>query len=38
MAIRPGTNDLYIVTNDENRGQGAWIFHAKVFAQALRPS
>jgi lactonase len=35
MAIRPGTNDLYIVTNDGNGGQGATIFHAKVFANAL---
>jgi lactonase len=36
MAIKPGTNDLYIVTNDGNGGQGATIFHAKVFAKALR--
>jgi len=35
MAIRPDTNDLYIVTNDGNGGQGATIFHAKVFAKAL---
>jgi len=35
MAIRPGTNDLYIVTNDGKGGQGATIFHAKVFARAL---
>ena len=35
MAIKPGTNDLYIVTNDGNGGQGATIFHAKVFAKAL---
>jgi len=35
MAIKPGTNDLYIVTNDGNGGQGAMIFHAKVFAKAL---
>ena len=35
MAIKPGTNDLYIVTNDRNGGQGATIFHAKVFAKAL---
>ena len=34
MAIRPGTNDLYIVTSDGTRGQGATIFHAKVFAKA----
>ena len=35
MAIAPGTNDLYIVTSDGNGGQGASIFHAKVFAKAL---
>ncbi len=36
MAIRPGTNDLYIVTSDDNGEQGATIFHAKVFATALQ--
>jgi lactonase len=35
MAVKPDTNDLYIVTNDGNAGQGATIFHAKVFAKAL---
>jgi lactonase len=35
MAIKPDTNDLYIVTNDGNGGQGATIFHARVFAKAL---
>jgi lactonase len=35
MAIKPGTNDLYIVTNDGNEGQGATIFHSEVFAKAL---
>jgi lactonase len=35
MAIKPDTNDLYIVTNDENGGEGATIFHAKTFAKAL---
>jgi len=35
MAIKPGTNDLYVVTNDGDGGQGATIFHAKVFAKAL---
>lgn len=35
MAIRPGTDDLYIVTNDGEGGQGATIFHAKAFAKAL---
>ena len=29
MAIRPGADDLYIVTSDGNGGQGATIFHAK---------
>jgi lactonase len=37
MAIRPGTNDLYAVTSDGNGGQGATIFHASVFAPAMRP-
>lgn len=35
MAMKPGTNDLYIVTSDANGGEGATIFHAKVFAKAL---
>jgi lactonase len=35
MAIRPGTNDLFIVTSDARRGQGATIFHAETFAKAL---
>ena len=35
MAIRPGTDDLYIVTNDGTRGQGATIFHARAFEKAL---
>lgn len=35
MAIRPGTDDLYIVTNDWKGGQGSTIFHAKAFAKAL---
>jgi lactonase len=35
MAIKPESNDLYIVTNDGNGGQGATVFHAKVFAEAL---
>ena len=37
MAIRPGTNDLYIVTSDGMGGRGATIFHAKSFAKALPP-
>jgi lactonase len=35
MAIKPGTNDVYIVTNDGDGGEGATIFHAKVFARDL---
>jgi lactonase len=35
MALKPGTNDLYIVTNDGTNGQGATIFHARTFAKAL---
>ena len=35
MAIKPDSNDLYIVTSDGNGGQGATIFHAKAFAKAL---
>jgi lactonase len=35
MAIKPETNDLYIVTNDGSGGQGATIFHAKTFAKGL---
>lgn len=34
LAIRPGTNELYIVTNDGAGGQGSWIFRAKGFANA----
>lgn len=35
VAIRPGTDDLYVVTSDGKGGQGATIFRAKVFAEAL---
>ena len=35
MALRPGTDDLYIVTSDGEGGQGATIFHARAFAKAL---
>jgi lactonase len=35
MALKPGTNDLYIVTNDGSGGQGATIFHSRIFAKAL---
>lgn len=35
MALRPGTNDLYIVTHDGRGRQGATIFRAEAFAKAL---
>ena len=35
IAIRPGTNELYIVTNDWKSGQGTTIFQSKAFANAL---
>ncbi len=35
MAIWPGADDLYIVTSDGNGGQGAAIFRARAFAEAL---
>lgn len=35
MAIKPGTDDLYVVTNDWKGGQGSTIFHAQAFAKAL---
>jgi lactonase len=38
MAIRPGTNDLYIVASDGTGGQGATIFHTNSFAKALPTS
>lgn len=34
MAIRPGTDDLYIVSSNAGQG-GAWIFRAKAHAPAL---
>lgn len=37
IAIRPGTSVLYAVTSDGNGGQGATIFHARVFGRALTP-
>ena len=36
LAIKPGTDDVYVVTSDGDGGQGATIFHAKAFANALR--
>ena len=35
MALRPGTDDLFIVTNDWDGGEGSWIFHSKAFGKAL---
>lgn len=35
LALRPGTDDLLIVTNDGDGGQGSNIFRAKAFAKAL---
>ncbi|TCK04244.1 lactonase [Marinobacterium mangrovicola] len=35
LAISPGSNDLYSVSSDEDGGEGANIFHAKVFANGL---
>lgn len=36
LALRPGSDDLYVVTSDRDGGEGANIFHAKAFADALR--
>jgi lactonase len=35
MALRPGTNELYVVTHDGRGKQGAAIFRARAFASAL---
>lgn len=35
MALRPGNDELFIVTNDGTGGQGSTIFHARAFAKAL---
>lgn len=37
LAIDPTRNDLYVVTNDGDGGQGATVFHAKVFSKGLPP-
>ncbi len=37
LAISPNSNDLYVVTSDGKNIHGAMIFHAKVFANGLRP-
>jgi lactonase len=33
MGFFPGTDDMVILTNDGNGGQGSWIFQAKGFAK-----
>ena len=38
LAIDPDRNDLYAVTNDGDDGQGATVFHAKVFSKGLPPA
>ena len=35
IVLKPGANDLYIVTSDGEGEQGATVFHVKAFAQAL---
>lgn len=37
LAIRPGSTDLYVVTSDGDKGQGATIFRSKAFANGLMP-
>ncbi len=34
LAIKPGTRDLFILTNDWDGGEGSTIFHAQAFAEA----
>lgn len=37
IVIQPGTDDLYIVSNDGEQGdRGAWIFRAKALVKAKR--
>jgi lactonase len=35
LAIKPGTNELFLVANDGDNGGGAAIFHARGFAKSL---
>ncbi|POA82322.1 SMP-30/gluconolactonase/LRE family protein [Pseudomonas sp. FW305-E2] len=35
LAIHPDRNDLYVVTSDMDKGQGATVFHAKAFSKGL---
>ena len=37
MVIKPGTDDMYIFTNDWDGGEGSTIFHAKALAPASTP-
>jgi len=37
LAIHSNRNDLYVVSNDGNQGQGAMVFHAKGFSKGLSP-
>lgn len=38
LAIHPGRNDLYAVASDMDKGQGATVFHARVFSKGLPPA
>ncbi len=35
MAFKPGTNEMVIVTNDWDGGEGSWIFACKGFAKGV---
>lgn len=35
MAFKPGTNEMVIVTNDWDGGEGSWIFTCKGFAKGV---
>ena len=35
LALKPGTDEIFVVTNDGEGGQGSNIFHARAFAKAL---
>ncbi|MFO1143011.1 MAG: SMP-30/gluconolactonase/LRE family protein [Amaricoccus sp.] len=37
LAIRPGANDLFVVTSDMDGGEGATVFRSGAFAQGVRP-
>lgn len=38
LAIRPDSNDLFIVASDGDGGEGATIFHSQAFARGLSPA